>query len=766
MRRLLPGLLLGLLLVWGCDQPDEIYQDLPDNYDRVVANGFTHTNTHYFTGSKDFTDPTASVAPVGPSIEVCSDNEVSQRWAWMVNQPIVPMKGAGGLDMTGGEDWSGLTVDEAQSPDNLCQPAYMGDGVVAWGDYYELVAFFDTETRLIDGMLVWPGYLGTIEAGDFVFEMNEPIVRNGIPLTRNDGSNRDPKTDNLMREMDRALISAFRPGIDAEEVDCVETGSCYILTFGTQPVLVFMSVEIYVSLEPTQQRIDQIDMGLKRPFRIAMGDAEVVGVTPTIYGTTAAGIPDCEVTYGTDWADIQANCLAGDPMAMASIVAVYGYEQMYVQMGGVTLYLERPGLAVDEILPLEPVPQAGDTVAILSVNAAYEGDFAMPYSDILRIFKDNLDQAIRDEVPTLGPDDPTGVERLRTPDDPNLPPEVAARYPDRLRPGGIFGAFCQDDGPDDDSYYDSCLLDANGRATMPLTRTLIGLVATTLQSQVTTRLTDSVFYTQQFLRAMGEYFNDAPLVDDQVNYTPSGVSDRLYAIITLFPDEGSFTFNAMYGGNEDRLHFFNFQEGATRMEEVLLLDAELRTPTDPTPTGVFTLQHLMGSPRLGLGATGTVSIVALHPEMRRALFDIQMSSSESVEVLAPYLEASTISGYFIPIEGPRSQFQPADYFRLYGNTFDAGFFMLPDDDDPEQMEIVAIGGYSFFGDVYFCGFPVRIGDYADKLLEQIQDVGYPCELIVRRSENREFITSLSDLDSQIQLYVANNMIEQVFVWER
>lgn len=766
MRRVSLGVLCALLLVWGCDEPDEIYQELPDNFNPTVVNGNAPVS-QYYRGEKGFDDPTLAYGTSLPTVEVCSDSEIAERWAWMVNQPIIPMQGAGGLDMTGGEDFAGLTIDEAQSADMLCQAIYYADGIAAWGDQFELIAFWDEQTREIFDILLWPGYKGVIEAGEFVFEVNEPITRDGVPLSRGDGSDRDPKTDENMREMDRALIRAFRPQLNADEIDCVDAGSCYIIDSGSVPTLVFMSVGMYVPLEPVQQHIVQLEVSLKRPFRIGMGSAEVVGITPTISGTAAAGIGDCEVTFGTTWDHIEANCLADDSMAMAEVTAVYGYELLLVSMGGVLLYMERPDLAIDEILPIEPTLNASDNVTIMSINAAYEGEFSMPYSEVLEIFKANLDAAIRDEVPSLLPEDLTGVELLRTPNDPNLPTDVAARYPDRLRPGGIYAVFCEDDGPDIDDTYDSCLTDATGRPLMPLTYTLQSLVSSALGADVTTRLTEPSLYVQHFERALGQYFNGGVLLDDQINFSASsGSPDRIYATVTI-PDAGtSYTFNLYYGGNDDRIHFMNFQQGATRMEDVLLADAGMPTPSDPSPSGVFTLNHLLDSPRMGLGATGTISIQESHPETRRALIGVMVGSSSTLEVLAPYQEASSVTGYWIPTEGPQSIFQPADWFALYGNTISADFFLAPADGDTGELEVVAITGNDFFGDIAFCGFQARIGDFADDLLESIQDANYPCEMIVRRSENREFITSLNDMDQQVRLLVTNNMINQVFVWAR
>lgn len=779
MRRSLLGALVCTLVLAGCDKPDEIYENLPDDFDPDMTNGFSNLN-QFYTGTKGFEDETLDYDPGIATVEVCSDREIADKQVEMVNQPIIPMVGAGGLDMRGGDDWSGLTVDEAQSPDMLCQALYYGDGIAAWGDYYELIAYWDELTREIDFIMVRPGYKGVITAdgsggdedeGEFIFEVNEAITVDGTAMNRGDGGSRDPRTDENMRKMDRALIESFRPGLDADEVDCIEAGSCYIILSGTLPVLVFMSVDLYVVLEPIQQHIVNIQVGLKRPFTIGMGRAEVDGITPTIYGTAAAGIPDCEVTFGTDWADIESDCLASDPMAMAQVNSTYGYEYIVGQFGGTLLYFERSGLAVDEILPIEPDLASGDLTKILSINAAYEGEFSMPYAEILGLFKTNVDTAIRAEVPSLLPTDPTGVENLRLPDDPDLPAEVQARYPDRLRPGGIYAAFCTDDGPDMDTVYDSCDETA-GRPVMPLIRTLKTYVSAALGSAITPKLADNSFYVQWFERSVGQYFNGGTLLDDdQINFSPNtNRPDTIYATMSILGMDDRYTIGLYYGGNDDRIHFVNWEKGATRMEEVLYQDASLPTPGFPA-SDTFTLSHLMDSPRLGISeehpAIGTVEIDHVVPETRRAVLNITMSSAgPPVQVLAPYLAASSISGYWIPLEGPHSIFEPADFFQLYGGTIGAAFYMVPESLDSDEYEIVALTGSGFFGEVSFCGFDVRIGDYADELLDQIEDAGYPCETIVRRSENREFITAIYDMEQQMGLFVTNNMIDQVYAWKR
>lgn len=764
MWRVVLGL-LALLVLGGCDKPDQIYKALPGGYDPVAGNGLGPVATH-FTGTKGFVDETATTTPVTPTREVCPDSEVAAKTAQMVNQPIVPMKGAGGLDMTGGNDWVGLTIDEAQSKEMLCQALYYGDGVAAWGDNFELVVFFDPTSRLIEDILITPGYKGKITAGDFSFEVNESITKGGVALSRTDGGDRDPRTETTLRDMDRALIRAFRPSLNADQVDCIASGSCYIILSGTLPVLVFMSVNLYVVLEPQEMRIVQLEVALKRPFRVGAGELTVVGLDPTIKGTAAAGIPECSITYGTTWKHLREKCLGDDPMAMANVRAVNGFENVLVEFGGVLLYFDRPGLAIDQILPTDPVPEDGDTVNIVSVNAGYEGLFSMPYSDVLRIFQANLDAIIRAEIPDLPAEAMTGADLLRTPDDPKLPDDVKHVYPDRLRPGGIYAVFCLPDVGDDGKYAE-CFADSSGRPTLPLTGALQAIVGQVLGADITPLLTSPSFYVQQFELALAEHFNGGPILPEQINLSPdAGSPDRIYATMTLFAATVPYTVNVYYGGNDDRLHFLNFQKGSSRMERVLLRDAALPTDADPEPSGVFTLIHLAGSPRLGLGAAGTVAVERTVPETRRALLNVAMTETETMQVLAPYTPASSVSGYWLPVEGPQDRFTPADWMSLSGNTIGAGFYLAPLEAGSADREIVAITASTFFGTVPFCGFEVRIGDYADALLLAMEGAGHPCTTIVRRSQNREFITSITDMDSQVKLTVQNNMVDSVLFWLR
>jgi hypothetical protein len=743
--------LLAALALSSCDGPDEIYTPLPDNYDAAKANGLEKASVIY-SGKKGFFDETRGVVTVGPSVEVCTDTELADKWAEMMTKAITPMVGAAGLDMRG-EDWAGLTVDEAQSKEMLCQPSYMGDGIVAWGDNFEVIAIFDTLTRKISDMLLWPGYEGGIEAPPYVFKVNNPIKKNGVPLDRTDGSDRDPRTEENMRDINRALLRVFRDDVPGgpDAADCIETGSCFVITSGTLPLVVFIDVGLYVPFEPTNLRLTQIEVSLKRPFDFKTSTVEFDGPVPTIHG-----FGSCNITFGTAWSHVQEACIGEDPLTMAEFKPDSLSEWIAGDFDGAALDVRRD-LADDQIIRLGEMPQPTDTIVGIAVGEQYEGPITLPFSPVLGIFKQKLMDEVRAQA-GLDPADPTGVETLRVPGDPNLPADVAARYPDRLQPRTVKAAFCTDDGPDSDTTYDSCTEDVNGSKVLLLVKTVQANIATTLATRMPPILRERTFYAKLFLESLFEYFNGAPLVQYQALYYPSGRADDIRGQLMMKRGGQDYTIWTGYDGQDDRLGWLQIYNGYNRTEEVLARDAQISG-------GVFLFDTLIASTRLGLGSDN-IAIGQVVPDIRRAILDFTISESEVLTRLVPYVPGSSTEGYWIPQEGAHNEFHTADAISLGGYTFGASFYLVPKaGGEPDQREVAGVISDSFYGPVSFCGQSVELGDWVEDILGGIAASGYPCDLIITWSEGETFILSLASMGNEKKkLYFDNDRFYAVFAW--
>jgi hypothetical protein len=747
MLTVLPALALA-----ACDGPDEIYKPIPKDWDPVRVNGILKQSVT-FEGAKGFLDETATVTAVGPTVELCTDTELSQKWAEMMVKPIIPMVGGGGLDMRG-VDWDGLTVDEAQSKDMLCQSIYLSaDGVIAWGDNFEVIGFFDTATRKIQDMLLWPGYEGTIDAPPFVFKVNRSIEKDGVPLNRGDGGARDPRTEVNMIAMNRALLQYFRPDFPGgyETADCVETGSCFVIATGTLPIIAFLDVGVYIPMEPTNLRLTQIEVSLKRPFDFKTSSLDMDGPVPTL-----SGFGSCNITFGTDWGHIQSACIGDDPLSMAAFQPTASSEWITGDFDGFVVYTTR-ALGPEEIFRLEDLPEAGDTVIGIAFGEQYEGPMNLPFSPMLTIFKQKLMDGVR-ELAGLDPTALTGVETLRMPGDPNLPAEVDASYPDRLQPRTVKAAFCSDDGPDPNTEYDTCQQDVTGSNVLLLMKTLESNIGTALGTAMVPTLRERTFYAQLFLEALYEYFNDGPLVANQASYSPSGAADTIRGSLMMEKDGEPYTVWASYDGLDDRMGWLQIYNGYNRPESVLARDAELGS-------GVFLFDDLVASPRVGLGSDN-ISIDHTVSDIRRAVVNFPMREGETLTTLVPYIPMSTTSGYYIPQEGAHNEFHQADYISLGGYTFGAELYAVPAADDPAKREVVAIISGDFYGPTSFCGQTVELGDWVEDIMSGIIDSGYPCTLIIRWSEGEVYILSLSSVEDQRTIYFDNDRFYAALAWLR
>ena len=171
------------------DGPAQTYSPAPAGAGDLLNNGNT-------PGSVDPTQAGFNLpdASSGTNKQVLCDGPTTQKtWSNAFQQPIVPPRSAGGLDIAGGESWQGLTIEDAEDPKKggLCQSTNAGDifgnGTLAnyWGDNAELVANYRVSNHKVIGTLIRPGYLGFLTAQSrdkqhtYTIPVNSQIQKDG-----------------------------------------------------------------------------------------------------------------------------------------------------------------------------------------------------------------------------------------------------------------------------------------------------------------------------------------------------------------------------------------------------------------------------------------------------------------------------------------------------------------------------------------------------------------------------------------------------------
>src|SRR5437867_1622348 len=98
-----------VLALAGCeDGPRQIYSPTPSG----ARDFWNNANTPGYVDEAK----APFVVDVGGTNkqELCSGPEKAARWAQMVKEPITPGRKGAGLDLAGGDDWHGLTIEEAE----------------------------------------------------------------------------------------------------------------------------------------------------------------------------------------------------------------------------------------------------------------------------------------------------------------------------------------------------------------------------------------------------------------------------------------------------------------------------------------------------------------------------------------------------------------------------------------------------------------------------------------------------------------------------
>jgi hypothetical protein len=200
--------------------------------------------------------------PTANAVSLCSTDLKRQRWAWMLEQPIVPPRMYAGIDLAGGDNWSGLTIEQAElaptsptGPGGLCQSTPLGfeggcpSGVGQcngsyWGNSQEVSFSWNLATHRIDQMVMSLGYLGSITTKDYPDhngEMHHYKLTIGDVIRRDDSGeaflldwNGDPSQ--AITDIYNSAMATFAPGggVPFETTACNDDKTCQTSGFSCQ----------------------------------------------------------------------------------------------------------------------------------------------------------------------------------------------------------------------------------------------------------------------------------------------------------------------------------------------------------------------------------------------------------------------------------------------------------------------------------------------------------------------------------------------------
>ena len=421
MRRFL--IALTLLAPWGLagceDGPDQPFSPAPEG----AANKWNSP------GGKGWTDPAKQGYLGGGSTgttknEICTAPKKAERWKAMVQEPIIPPHGGGGIDLAGGDTWQGITIEEAEKINCQSNEAgdVFGDGtpVNYWGDNAEVWFSYVTATRKGMFMDFWPGYVGTIDAESREYEdPNNPGTMKkdqfkiyvNAQMTKNNEKYEISwfKGDfvSQVNEIGEALLATYAPFLPPDTTKNCYGGMCIVGSFGNVAYIYLPVIGAGIwtpnsAATGSQNIIDRVDIYLNKVMPFALSypllklDAEGPRASPLDVLNLTTGVP-CVLRMGQEWDDFLTNCVrvtgdeTKDNTELNKLFGgfMHGREQYHFDLNGVDEDFAPSNMAEDKMISDEDRPVSGDLAREWSLDQSLMGK-------IVNDRKDNIAKGPRD----------------------------------------------------------------------------------------------------------------------------------------------------------------------------------------------------------------------------------------------------------------------------------------------------------------------------------------------------------------------------------
>ena len=394
------------------DGPNQTYSPAPGGAGGH-QNGTQNEGSSIDPASKDFSQHSSGTNKQ----ELCDAPTKAKVWANMVNQPVVPPSAAGGIDLSGGPSWQGLTVEQAETPiydhpggkiiSGLCQGDAQGDQfgdgnqVISWGDSGQLWMHYRVSNRKGSFLVVWPGYLGTIAAKSrdgahtLTIYVNQQIQYDNAPF--NLDWKAPKKAGDWRNTIYDALLATFSPGLPLDP-DCSASGRCIQGSFGDVAYFFIPAIgsAIWVANQnaapPTPSIPNRIDQDLAKvaPFAFAAPLLKFDAEGPTANaGNLGSSTTPCILKIGLKYGDFLSQCVqvsgdaAKDKVELNKVLGglTHNTERFRFDITGVDINFTNSHLAADKVTSDKDMPANDDLSSRFTVDQSTLGRIANDYKN-------------------------------------------------------------------------------------------------------------------------------------------------------------------------------------------------------------------------------------------------------------------------------------------------------------------------------------------------------------------------------------------------
>ncbi|MFI5296860.1 MAG: hypothetical protein ACHREM_02085 [Polyangiales bacterium] len=423
------------------DGPNDPYVAAPANAGSVWNNapdagGYSSDATGSFEAATGSTT----------KIDICTTDQITTQRGIFFKAPIQPPGLAAGMDLAGGpagdgksgwnlttaatwkydgakESWKGMTIDQAQVKDLLCQGSpsevFVGISGMAWGDTAEVQAVYAQDTRKVSELVFSLGYLGSLDytsdpKGPYGNKAYSLELKNPTPIQVQSPPGSGSPVDwtftwnypgkpgtvgKAINEMWDALRYTFAPAVP-RTTDCLSSGECASRQLQGQNgkwSFPYIGLFIYVnagweSPGTSANTFNYVRLDLLKILPFSDGNVtmqlDATGPYLDRKGLGDTGQTECKFTFGMTYKDFISNCVqtASDATINAANQAkidggrTHSDETFQIDLAGIDPQFTAT-LTDTQIVGDKDKPQDTDTGYSLTIDQTTIGGIANDYKN-------------------------------------------------------------------------------------------------------------------------------------------------------------------------------------------------------------------------------------------------------------------------------------------------------------------------------------------------------------------------------------------------
>lgn len=759
--------LAGVLTVAsGCEEGvQQIFK--PFDGDPAAQSGYTPTKPWTTTGTTSFDD--REVEDDVGSAQFCNKEELTNLIQGMVVRPIIPDESVGGVPIRGA-DGRPLNADELLGrPEDgkFCNPTGFYLDAYTWGPTEEVIVLFNQETRLVEGLIAYQQYLGTME-GDYteggvkkhmLVRPRERIALDGRELdeysSRADQAQRPNSwmnNANVTRIYKAIRETFFQAPPFADNFDCVASGACdLIYTAGNETSL--QDTFIVIQDSGVQLRISpegQVQFVYLEPVRVAPFErAASLRFAPAMsqdvdFRFTSTQVPACNfaLSESLTFGQFKTRCIGDDPrtLARASYDVYLARDAVDVSFNGVTLTFLRD-VATSTIFKDGEAPRDADTLLGVQFTRSLEAPVEeYRPRDIANAWRVKLEAAL------LGAIDPSW-------------PGGAAAHP--LAAYQLSSPFLVNN-PQRIGELRTTAGDSWVPQVIASVRRAYGDLDPLETAAVDVRVETELFVLETFVDAVLQVFSHGESERQGAQKFFRTTDDQRWMIGTahFLKDGVPYRIQAQYSLNFGALTAVSVERGESPVDTAV--DAHL-AQLAPMATWYGAEQIRQDGNPLGLGGDG-VTVKRFNRRLETLEIDLARPGADPLALVVSGDPAADTNGYLRQIRGERYEFVPSDVVRLFGKETIQVLYVERDG------LIGAVELREFKGDIELCeGLGIAYGDDVRRKLQSWADTVSPdaysdCEVVFNYSPNGNILSEIVSLKNKVKLLVVADRAVTVMAW--